>query len=144
MTQTASSPLGPQLTVSAPGLGAAVHEDLAPGQGFAAAAGLAGPLAAGPLGANPLVAELAPGLGLAVAAIEEEGDVLSEVWRASSHLESMQWELDNAHESLRQAVRKASAEGVAHPELCTAANLTRDELAAVLVAAASGPAALQP
>jgi hypothetical protein len=143
MTQTASNPLGPQLTVSAPVPGAAVQDPLAPVQAFAAAAGLAGPLAAGPLAAGPLLAELEPDLGPAVAAIEEEGDVLSEVWRASSHLESMQWELDNAHESLRQAVRKACAGGVPHTELCTAANLTPDELAAVLVPAAGGPAALR-
>jgi hypothetical protein len=112
---------------------------LAQAQGFAAAASLAGPLAAG-----PLVPELGPHLGLAAAAVQEEGDVLSEVWRTSSHLESMQWELDNALESLRQAVRTASAAGVAHNELCTAANLTADELTTVLKSAADGPAAIQP
>jgi hypothetical protein len=48
----------------------------------------------------------------------------------------MQWELDTAQESLRQAVRKASAAGVADHELCAAANLTQDELTTVLVAAA--------
>lgn len=135
MTQTANSGLGPQLTVSLPGTGpapsaAAVAPD------FAAAADLAGPLAAG-----PLTPELEPHIALAVTGADDEGDVLSEVWRTSSHLESMQWELDNALESLRQAVRKASACGVAEDELCTAANLTADELAAVL---AAGPAAAVP
>ncbi|GGH99224.1 hypothetical protein ACFFGR_13240 [Arthrobacter liuii] len=136
MTQTASSPLGPQLTVSVPEACTAVED--VPELELAAAADLAGPLAAG-----PLASELEPHLAFAVAAVEEE-DVLSEVWRTSSHLESMQWELDNAQESLRQVVRKASAAGVAHGELCTAANLAPDELAAVLMAAATSPVALQP
>ncbi|TQJ39283.1 hypothetical protein FBY33_1297 [Arthrobacter sp. SLBN-112] len=163
MTQTASSPLGPQLTVSvlaedAPAQRAAVKDPIAgdaeaQAQGFAAAAGLAGalpgPLAAVPptavpLSALPLVPELEQSLGLAAAAVgEEEGDVLSEVWSTSSHLESMQWELDNALESLRQAVRRACAAGVSQHELCTAANLTADELTAVLMPATDGPAAIQ-
>lgn len=142
MTHTANSSPGPQLTVSVPGSGLTPQnhalQDAAAVPEFAAAAGLAGPLAAG-----PLTPELEPHIGLAVAAVDEE-DVLSEVWRTSSHLESMQWELDNALESLRQAVRKASAAGVAEDELCAAANLTADELAAVLTAAPAGPAVPQP
>jgi len=151
MTQTASSPLGPQLTVSVPAVdaGAAVQDavlpDLGfpdpvlpdpvlPAEGFAAAAGLAGPLAAG-----PLAPELDPHLAVAA----EEEDVLSVVWRASSLVESMQWELDNAQEALRQAVRAASTAGIAQDELCSAANLTAEELAAVLLAAPGGPAATQ-
>ncbi|MGN6443167.1 MAG: hypothetical protein ACTHL6_14885 [Arthrobacter sp.] len=137
MTQTASSPLGPQLTVSVPAVGAPAQDDVGPVQGFAEAAGLAGPLAAGPLAGGPLAPELDPGLGLAaVAGIEEEVDVLSVVWRASSHVESMQWELDNAQEALRQAVRAASTAGISQDELCSAANLTQDELTTVLIAAA--------
>ena len=159
MTQTASSALGPQLTVStpkqdAPAQRVAVKDPIAgdaeaQAQGFAAAAGLAGPLAAVPptavpLSALPLVPELEQSLGLAAAAVgEEEGDVLSEVWSTSSHLESMQWELDNALESLRQAVRRASAAGVPQHELCTAANLTADELTAVLMPATDGSAGIQ-
>jgi len=135
MTQTASNPLGPQLTVSLPEPSATVAGNATEAQGFAAAAGLAGPLAAGPLAAGPLAPGLEPDLALAVVDAEEE-DVLSLVWRASSHLESMQWELDNAQESLRQAVRTASDAGIAHGELCTAANLTPAELATVLMAAA--------
>ena len=149
MTQTASSPLGPQLTVSVPAVdaGAAVQDAVLPDlgfpdpvlpdpvlptEGFAAAAGLAGPLAAG-----PLAPELDPHLAVAA----EEEDVLSVVWRASSLVESMQWELDNAQEALRQAVRAASTAGIAQDELCSAANLTAEELAAVLLAAPGGPAA---
>lgn len=142
MTQTANSSLGPQITVSVPGSGQALQDqalqDVAAVPDFAAAAGLAGPLAAG-----PLTPELEPHIGLAVAAVDEE-DVLSEVWRTSSHLESMQWELDSALESLRQAVRRASAAGVAQDQLCAAANLTADELAAVLTAAPAGPPVPQP
>ena len=154
MTQTASSPLGPQLTVSVPAVdaGAAVQDAVLPDlgfpdpvlpdpvlptEGFAAAAGLAGPLAAGPLAAGPLAPELDPHLAVAA----EEEDVLSVVWRASSLVESMQWELDNAQEALRQAVRAASTAGIAQDELCSAANLTAEELAAVLLAAPGGPAA---
>ena len=141
MTQTAGNPLGTSLTVSVPEV-AAVHESVEPAQAFAAAAGLAGPLAAG-----PLAPELEPHLALAAAGVEEaieEEDVLAEVWRTSSRLESMQWELDTAQESLRQAVRKASAAGVADGELCAAANLTPDELTAVLLAAAVvSPVALE-
>ena len=142
MTQTASSPLGDQLTVSVPGTGAPAQDGVLPVEGFAEAAGLAGPLAAGPLAGGPLAPELDPGLGLA-AAVEEEGDVLSMVWRASSHVESMQWELDNAQEALRQAVRKASKAGITQDELCAAANLTVEELATVLLAAPGGPVGVQ-
>lgn len=136
MRQTASNPLGSQLTVSIPEA-AAVQEAVEPAQAFAAAAGLAGPLAAG-----PLAPELEPHLAVAAPAVEEE-DVLAAVWRTSSRLESMQWELDTAQESLRQAVRNASAAGVAQDELCTAANLTQGELDAVLVAAAESPSPLE-
>ncbi len=154
MTQTASSPLGPQLTVSVPAVGAAatiqdavlpdavvpvpvLPDPVLPAEGFAAAASLAGPLAAG-----PLVPELEPHLAVAAAAAEEE-DVLSVVWRASSLVESTQWELDNAQESLRQAVRAASTAGIAQDELCSAANLTVEELAAVLLAAPGAASGLQ-
>lgn len=134
MTQTASNARGPQLTVSAPGPSAPAQDAVLPVEGLAAAAGLAGPLAAG-----ALAPELQPHLGLA-AGLAEEGDVLSEVWRTSSYLESMQWELDNAQQSLHQAVRNASAAGVTRDELCTAANLTAGELAAVLMAATDSAA----
>ena len=134
MTQTANGGVSPQLTVSLFGA-AQAQPDAASASAFAAAAGLAGPLAAG-----PLAPELEPHIALAVAGAEYEGDVLSEVWRTSSHLESLQWELDNALESLRQAVRKASAAGVAQDELCAAANLTAQELANALETVPAGPA----
>lgn len=137
MTQTANGGVRPQLTVSLFGT-AQTQPDAASASTFAHAAGLAGPLAAG-----PLAPELEPHIALAVAAVEDEGDVLAEVWRTSSHLESMQWELDNALESLRQAVRKASAAGVAQDELCAAANLTAHELADVLAAGPGDPAVPQ-
>ncbi|MFP5311284.1 MAG: hypothetical protein ACLGH7_02565 [Actinomycetes bacterium] len=180
MTQTASSPLGSQLTAPLPGAGTADAGE--PVQGLAEAAGLVGPLAAGPLAAGPLASaslaappdaggqlaagplspELDPDLGLdpalelglalgldpalglgAAAGLEDESDVLSVVWRASSHLESMQWELDNAQEALRQAVRTACSAGIAQDEVCAAAHLTTEELAAVLRPAPEGPAGIQ-
>ena len=129
MTQTASSPRSHQLTVS--GHGPAIrfpHPDL-PVQGFAGA-GLAAHLeglAAGPVMAPEPAA----------------GDVLSAVWRTSSYLETVQWELDSAQESLMQAVRKASAAGVAPEELCAAANITPEELTAALLDGPAGPAAFE-
>lgn len=137
MRQTAGSHQCPQLTVPVPVAAAGMEDAAVPARGFAAAAGLAGPLAAG-----PLAPELEPHPGVAAAAAGED-DVLSLVWRAGSRLESTQWELDNAQESLRQAVRIASAAGIAREELCEAANLTAEELSAVLAAAANGPTAVQ-
>ncbi|WP_285246804.1 hypothetical protein [Pseudarthrobacter sp. efr-133-R2A-89] len=131
MTQTASNP-GPQLTVSVPVAGApapAAHV-----QDFDAAAGLAATL-----GGGPLVPQIDP--EAAVAAGDAE-DVLTEVWRTSSYLEGKQWELDSALEALRQAVRKASSAGAARDELCSAANLSADELAAILVAPDAAPTAI--
>ncbi|RAX18558.1 hypothetical protein DC347_00330 [Pseudarthrobacter sp. AG30] len=132
MTQTASNP-GPQLTVSVPAAGApakpAVHV-----QDFDAAAGLAATL-----GGGPLVPQIDPE---AIAAAGDAEDVLTEVWRTSSYLEGKQWELDSALEALRQAVRKASSAGVARDELCTAANLSAEELAAILLGPDAAPAAI--
>ena len=124
MTQTASNP-GPQLTVSLPAAAASALP-AAHVQDFDAAAGLAATL-----GGGPLVPQIDPE---AVAAAGGPEDVLSEVWRTSSYLESKQWELDSALEALRQAVQKASSAGVAQDELCTAANLSAEELAAILPA----------
>ena len=129
MTQTASSPRSHQLTVS--GHGPTIrfpHPDL-PVEGFAGA-GLAARLEE--VSATPVTA---PG--------PAAGDVLSAVWRTSSYLETVQWELDSAQESLLQAVRKAAAAGVAHDELCAAANLTGEELAAALVETPAGLYAIE-
>jgi hypothetical protein len=128
MTQTASNP-GPQLTVSVPAAGA-LAQPAAHVQDFDAAAGLASTL-----GGGPLVPQLDPEAALAAG-----DDVLLEVWRTSSYLESKQWELDSALEALRQAVQKASSAGIARDELCTAANLTDEELAAILPGPHTAPA----
>ncbi|MHC6591353.1 hypothetical protein [Arthrobacter sp. C152] len=129
MTQTASSPRSHQLTVA--GHGPAIrfpHPDL-PVPGFAGA-GLAARLE--DVSAVPVTV---PESGA--------GDVLSAVWRTSSYLETVQWELDSAQESLLQAVRKAAAAGVAHDELCAAANLTGEELAAALAETPAGLYAIE-
>lgn len=61
------------------------------------------------------------------------GQYLSAVWRTSSYVESIQWELDAAHASLRQAVQQAASSGVDHSALLQAANLTSEELEAALL-----------
>jgi hypothetical protein len=60
-------------------------------------------------------------------------DYVSAVWRTSSYLETVQWELDVAHESLVQAIKLAAAHGVDQSVLLQAANMTPDELATALV-----------
>ncbi|MEA3552008.1 hypothetical protein [Pseudarthrobacter sp. C1] len=62
-----------------------------------------------------------------------DGEHLSAVWRTSSYLESIQWELDAAHESLREAVQQAASSGVDHGALLQAANMTSQELEAALL-----------
>ena len=66
------------------------------------------------------------------AADSGDSDLLAAVWRTSSYLESMQWELDAAQGALMQAVREAAGAGVGQDQLCKAANLTAEELAEVL------------
>ncbi|MFF1883059.1 hypothetical protein ACFVVC_16520 [Pseudarthrobacter sp. NPDC058196] len=133
MTQTASNP-GPQLTVSVPAAGT-LAQPAAHVQDFDAAAGLAATL-----GGGPLVPQIDPE---ALVAAGDPEDVLAEVWRTSSYLESKQWELDSALDALSQAVQKASSAGVSRDELCTAANLSADELAAILPAPDATPAVIQ-
>jgi hypothetical protein len=67
-------------------------------------------------------------------------DFLAAVWRTSSYLETVQWELDAAHESLRQAVQQASGYGVDRGALLQAANMTPEELAALLGTTPAYPA----
>jgi hypothetical protein len=67
-------------------------------------------------------------------------DFLAAVWRTSSYLETVQWELDAAHESLRQAVQQASGYGVDRGALLQAANITPEELAALLDTTPAYPA----
>lgn len=66
-----------------------------------------------------------------------DSEHLSAVWRTSSYLESIQWELDAAHESLRQAVQHAASSGVDHRALLQAANMTSEELEEALLDAPS-------
>ena len=66
-----------------------------------------------------------------------DGEHLSAVWRTSSYLESIQWELDAAHVALRQAVQQAATSGVDHGTLLQAANMTSEELEAALLDAPS-------
>lgn len=58
---------------------------------------------------------------------------MSAVWRTSSYLETVQWELDVAHEALRQAVQQAARCGASQSALLQAANMTPDELATALL-----------
>ena len=78
--------------------------------------------------------EIAPlGMGIPAKDLADAGeDLLAAVWRTSSYVESVQWELDAAQGSLFRAVRQAAQSGVAHDELCKAANMTAVELAAAL------------
>lgn len=79
----------------------------------------------------PEPAALGPDL-LEREAVKDDEELLAAVWRTSSYLEGVQWELDAAQSSLFRAVRDAARSGVEHGELCKAANLTADELAAAL------------
>ncbi|NUP58611.1 MAG: hypothetical protein HOQ06_03935 [Pseudarthrobacter sp.] len=126
MTQTASSPRSHQLTVSPHAATIRFPHPNLPVPGYAGAG-----LAAGFEDADPLFdPEPAP------------GDLLSAVWRTSSYLETVQWELDSAQQSLVQAVRKAAVAGASQDELCAAANLTPEELRAALLESPGGPAAI--
>jgi hypothetical protein len=57
---------------------------------------------------------------------------LDGVWLAAARLESLQWEIDAAQESLAKAVKAAAAQGAERTALRTAAGLTEAELEAVL------------
>lgn len=73
------------------------------------------------------------------------GVPLSGVWRTSSYLESVQWELDAACESLKEAVQQATGSGGDYGALLQAANMTSQELEAALLDAPSAwPARIQP
>lgn len=75
------------------------------------------------------------GMGTPATDLADAGeDLLAAVWRTSSYVESVQWELDTAQGSLFRAVQQAAHSGVAHDELCKAANMTAVELAAALEA----------
>jgi hypothetical protein len=126
MTQVASSPKGHKLKAS--GLGAAApFQNIDPG--FCGLSALPGFAPVGPFaGANQPGGE------------PEDGDLLSALWRTSSYLETVQWELDAAQEAFLTAVQQAANSGVGQDELCRAANMTPEELDALLETPAAGPA----
>ncbi|MFE8885732.1 hypothetical protein ACFYLX_07785 [Pseudarthrobacter enclensis] len=121
MTDIASGPRVPQLDLSGHG-----SRDMLP---------LADPLLQGYsslAGAGTQVPLAQPAPALHMEPDDSGDDLLSAVWRTSSYVESVQWELDSANGQLVQAVRQAAAAGVAQDVLCRAANLAPEELAAAL------------
>ena len=127
--QMATGRRGHQLRVSRTGTGKAAWQNDPLDNAY-----LSGPDAVAAFsfaGAGMDAAPLAVGMAGTEAPAGE--DYVSAVWRTSSYLESVQWELDVAHESLVQAIREAAGNGVDQAVLLQAANMTPDELAAVLV-----------
>lgn len=49
--------------------------------------------------------------------------LLDDVWAASARVESLQWEMDGAEDSLVQAMRSAAAAGAQLPDLAIASGL---------------------
>lgn len=135
MTQIASGPRGHQLDLSVYGSPCKVTDGDLFFQGHSAPSGGRAPALAGLAPAEPLLggpASASTDFAGAEGGAEVETDVLSTVWRTSSYLETIQWELDTAQASLMQAVQAAAQSGVCTDELCRAANLTPEELAAAL------------
>jgi hypothetical protein len=126
MTQVANSPRGQELGTSGYGIAEAAGLALVPALPGQGAPSLLGAGALEPAGAGL-------GIGLPSGELPDAGeDLLAAVWRTSSYVESMQWELDAAQGSLFSAVQQAAHAGIAHDELCKAANMTAVELAAAL------------
>ncbi|TLM88039.1 hypothetical protein [Pseudarthrobacter sp. NamE5] len=126
MTQIASGRRAHQLTVSGHGIATTVQH-MNPQMGL-----FPKPQAsATTLGQDPEP-------GMETAGTEE---LLAEVWRTSSYLETVQWELDNAHQSLQQALQQAASSGVDHGALLQAANLTSEELETALLEGPDSPGA---
>lgn len=123
MTQIASGRRGHQFTVSGHGPALGIQQQELGRKAYSSVLAPAVPAAAEP--------------GMEAAASEE---LLAEVWRTSSYLETVQWELDNAHQSLQQALKQAAGSGVDRGALLQAANLTSEELEAALVDAPAPPA----
>ena len=120
---------GHQLRVSRTGTGKAAGQNDPLDNAY-----ISGPAAAAPFsfaGAGMDAAPVTAGLAGTDAPAGE--DYVSAVWRTSSYLETVQWELDVAHESLVQAIRQAAGHGVDQAVLLQAANMTPDELATALV-----------
>ncbi|MFJ6157536.1 hypothetical protein ACIQF8_07825 [Pseudarthrobacter sp. NPDC092184] len=129
MTQMATGRRGHPLRVSKPGAAKAAQQNEALDNAY-----IAGPAAAAPFSFAAAGAAAAPvAAGLAGTDAPAGEDYVSAVWRTSSYLETVQWELDVAHESLVQAIREAAANGVDQAVLLQAANMTPNELAAAMV-----------
>ncbi|MCD5342638.1 hypothetical protein LR392_10430 [Arthrobacter sp. AK04] len=129
MTQMATGRRGHQLKVSKLGAAKAAQQNDPLDNEY-----ISGPAAAAPFsfaGAGMDAAPVAAGLAGTDASAGE--DYVSAVWRTSSYLETVQWELDVAHESLVQAIKQAAGHGVDQAVLLQAANMTPDELATALV-----------
>ena len=131
LTQMATGRRGHQLKVSRPGTANAVQQN-DPLDHLYTGAPLSFEDAGAPVSFADSGAAAAPVLAAATGAADGE-DYVSAVWRTSSYLETVQWELDVAHESLVQAIREAAANGVDQAVLLQAANMTPDELATALV-----------
>lgn len=131
MTQMATGRRGHQLRVSRPGTANAVQQNDPLDHLYAG-----GPVSLGDSGASISFdgagPAAAPVLVAGTGAAGEE-DYVSAVWRTSSYLETVQWELDVAHESLRQAIKQAASHGVDQGALLQAANMTPEELATALL-----------
>lgn len=130
MTQMATGRRGHQLGVSRPAAANAVQQADPLGHLYAA-----GPVS---LDSGASVSFDGPGTAAAPVLAAATGaaageDYVSAVWRTSSYLETVQWELDVAHESLRQAIRQAASHGVDQGALLQAANMTPEELATALL-----------
>ena len=128
LTQMATGRRGHQLKVSKLGAAKAAQQNDPLDNAY-----ISGPAAA-PFsfaGAGMDAAPVAAGMAGTEAPAGE--DYVSAVWRTSSYLETVQWELDVAHESLVQAIRQAAGHGVDQAVLLQAANMTPDELATALV-----------
>lgn len=129
LTQMATGRRGHQLKVSRPGPAKA-----APQSDPLANAYISGPAAAAPFSFAAAGADAAPvAAGMAESEAPAGEEYISAVWRTSSYLETVQWELDVAHESLVRAIRLAADHGVDQAVLLQAANMTPDELATALV-----------
>jgi hypothetical protein len=131
LTQMATGRRGHQLKVSRPGTANAVQQN-DPLDYLYTGAPVSFEDAGAPVSFADSGTAAAPVLAAATGAADGE-DYVSAVWRTSSYLETVQWELDVAHESLRQAIKQAASHGVDEGALLQASNMTPEELAAALL-----------
>ena len=129
LTQMATGRRGHQLKVSKRGADTAAQQNDPLANAY-----ISGPAAAAPFSFADAGMDAAPvAAGMAGTEAPAGEDYVSAVWRTSSYLETVQWELDVAHESLVQAIRQAAGHGVDQAVLLQAANMTPDELTTALV-----------